>query len=449
VRTRSGVLLAGIVLVVSGVANFAIWQRDLVGRDAPDFEINWVAGHQLVDRTSVYDRIASEELGVKIVGPAFAELNEGTYTSFIGTPVTALFYAPFTVLSVDTAIDWWRVLEVVLMLAAIVIVALALDRSSRVPAALIGIGAFLWSYPVAMALRLGNVDGFLMFSIALAIWSSSRGRWRLAGGMLGFAALLKVSPGVLLVYLVLRGRRQVVVPAVATVAALLAAAAVVGRPRDLLTWFTDVLPDIGQGGFFTNNQSVPASLARAFGENHDWLSFELTLGWWRWISWIVLVGGVGLVLLVRRGRPYLPLELGAVLLVALLAGPITWDFYLSWALLAVVLMADVRWWDRRPRGETIVLVGMAVAALAVLRRWTLYPVPELVASDWSLRLETALPTIAVAVLFAMALALLERRPGPGETAELPVSDEQVVKTRRRPRRQASERSPCRSRWWPR
>src|SRR5207253_1767334 len=118
-------------------------------------------------------------------------------------------------------------------------------------------GAFLWSYPVAESIGLGQVDGFIMVSLAIALWASTRDRWRLVGAALGIATLIKISPGLLIVYLILRGRRSVVLPAMASAGTLLLASAIVGRPADVVKWFRDVLPELSKGGLLINNQSLP------------------------------------------------------------------------------------------------------------------------------------------------------------------------------------------------
>jgi len=73
------------------------------------------------------------------------------------------------------------------MAAAIVITAFALPRRSRLPAVLVGAGALLWGYPFAESIGLGQVDGFIMVALAIAIWASVRDQWRVV-------AMLNANP---------------------------------------------------------------------------------------------------------------------------------------------------------------------------------------------------------------------------------------------------------------
>jgi alpha-1,2-mannosyltransferase len=405
-------VLLGVVFVITGAVNLEVYSRDLIAHQQPvDFELNWVGAHRLVHREPLYDRAASQRDGFELIGPGRFDFSNGaTYASYIGSPATALLYVPFVPFEHDPAAALYRVLQVVLMAAAIVVTAWALPRRSRLPAVLVGVGALLWGYPFAESIGLGQVDGFIMLALAIALWASVRDHWRLVGAALGIAALLKISPGLLLVYLVLRGRRTVILPAILSAGTLLGIATVVGRPGDTVKWITDVLPEVSKGGLLVNNQSIPAWVARLFGGNLNWLSLDTDLGAWRFLAFPVMIAGLAAVFYVRRGRAFVPLELGAVILVALLAGPVTWDHYPTWAVLTLVLMADLRWWEGRRAGEIVALLVVLAGGLALMWKKTLYPTADVIRADWTRHLESGTKTVGMLALLAVALWLLARPP---------------------------------------
>jgi alpha-1,2-mannosyltransferase len=404
-------VLLGVIFVITGAVNLSVHSWDLVVQQPVDFELNWIGAHRLVDREPLYDRAASQQDGFELIGPGRFDFSNGaTYASYIGSPATALLYVPFVPLDHDPAATSYRIVQVLLMAASIVIVSFALPSRSRLPALLVGAGALLWGYPFVESIGLGQVDGFVMLALALAIWASVRDRWRLVGAALGIAALLKVSPALLLVYLVLRGRRKVILPAVVSAASLLAIATAVGRPADTVKWVTDVLPEVSRGGLLVNNQSIPAWTARLFGSNLHWLSLDADLGAWRFLAFLVMIAGVAAVYAVRCRREFVPLELGAVILVALLAGPITWDHYPTWAVLTLVLMIDLRWWDGRRVGEVAALLAVVAGGLALMWKHTLYPTAAVVQSDWTRRVESGTKTVGMLALLAAALWLLAHPP---------------------------------------
>jgi hypothetical protein len=102
----------------------------------------------------------------------------------------------------------------------------------------------------------------------------------------------------------------------------------------------------------------------------------------------------------RRGQPMTALECGAVTIVALLAGPITWDHYASWAILVLVPLAGIR---PGPLAVGLVLTGMALLIL---------PIPEEPAGtiEW---LRTSTTTVGMAALLAGVWLELERRAEAG------------------------------------
>ncbi len=85
---------------------------------------------------------------------------------------------------------------------------------------------------------------------------------------------------------------------------------------------------------------------------------------------------------------WIPLELGALILVILVAGPLSWDHYFVWAAIPLVAMIDARYWragepatERRARAHG----GGGRPSLREARR---VPNAASVRADWSLRLTT-------------------------------------------------------------
>lgn len=411
-------VIVGALAVAAGLANVVLfdWTSEATAGKPFDFDLNWVAAHRLVDQEPLYDREASRAEGLRLVGPEMRETNQGPFSSFIGLPSTALVYVPFTPFDVQTAADLFRLVDILAMIGALLITLLALPPPSRLPAGLIALGALLLSTSVNKSIWLGQVDGFLMLGLAVAFFGVARGRWRLVGVGVAVAALLKFSPVLLLVYLALRGKWRAVWSALVTVVAVLALTAVIGRPRDLVEWFQHVAGSVSQGARITDNQSLAAALDRVFNHSNDIVS-QVPLGGWRAVSYAVAALGVGGLWWVRRRHPIEPLDLGVLVLVALLAGPITWDHYTSWSLLVLVLVVDPSRWEGRPWLEIALLAVPLAVAIALLRRWTSYPLPPLVEAHWYLRVTTSTRTVAMALLLGVAVWLLVRPVRPTSAPE--------------------------------
>jgi alpha-1,2-mannosyltransferase len=415
-RLRRRFLQIGCVLLLLGIANVAIFERGAVSDEALDFDLNWVAAHRLVDGEPIYDRTASKSEGLRLVGPEMALTNSEPFYSFIGPPTTALVYAPLTSLPSDTARDLWRAVSLLLMIASVIVVAQSLPRGNRLPAGLIGVGALLLSAPVARSIANGQVDGLVMLGLGVATWAAARQRWALAGIGLGVATVLKISPVLLVVYLVVRGRVRAGVSAAVTVVSALILAAVVGRPADLGTWLDDVAPVVGRASTNVENLSLPGWFARVFSRSDDMLSHVAVLPQWRAVGLAFALSCMTWLWWNRRGRAFDPLELGVLVLVAVLAGPLSWDHDASWAVIPVVLLADVSRWSGRPKREMALLLAILVTATLLMRISTRYVSIDEVAATGYLKLASGAKTIGLVLYLVVGIWML-RRPPPDVRSE--------------------------------
>jgi alpha-1,2-mannosyltransferase len=409
ITVRTVLLVVGVLLCASGVLDFVSSTRvDVATKTWPvDFDINWVAARRLVDGDPLYDWKGSRLQGERIVHPSMRLTGHDPFSSYIGSPPVALSHVPFLGFDNHTAAQLFRFVSLLMMLTAIALTAWSLSPPARAPAMLIGFGVFFWTFPMVKALALGQGTGMVMLSLAFGFWGVARERWTVAGIGLGIAAVLKLSPVLLLVYLVLRGRRKVVVPAVVTGVVCLVASAVIGRAGDLLTWVSDVSPQASKGTISAWNQSLVGALARLTTSHTD-LSLRVGPGAWYLLAYVIWIGAVLGLCRAQRGRALDPLELGTLLLVVLLAGPLTWDHYFAWVAIPVVLLADpARWKGRRPV-ETAALVTASTAAVLLLRKGVQLPPPSVVRADWWSRVATDHYAIAALLLVAVSVWVLVR-----------------------------------------
>ena len=438
VRLRKIFAALGIVAVGFGLVDLVSSGRahNATHAWAVDLDINWVAANRLVDREPLYDRAAARAEGAEEIGPTMLRTGTGTFSSYIGTPATALAHAPFLVFDLDAATALFRLLAALGMIGALVLAAWALAPPARWAAALLGVGALFLGFPFVKTIALGQGNELVMLGIAVGIWAATRDRWRLAGVGFGVATVLKISPVLLVVYLVLRGRRQVLLPAIATAVGWTALAAVVGRPGDLWVWARDVAPHVSPGTVSIYNQSLVGWISRIFTSGTD-LSVNASPGAVSWLAYAFAATVVVALWRTRRARPLEPLELGIVVLVAVLAGPLSWDHYATWALIPLVLILDVTRWARLRRVPIIVLTVALGISLVLLHGAILVPSPASVAADWSLRVGSGPYTIALLIWLGVGWWLLARAPaadpasppGPYEAATVPAPvarDDQAI-----------------------
>jgi hypothetical protein len=409
IRLGVGVAAFGVVLIVVAAIDLVVSGR--TGRashfTAIDFDLNWVAAHRLISGRALYDVRAARLDGVRLLGPRMLGSGSEPYMSFIGLPPTALAHAPFAPFSEGLALGLFRLAALLGMLGSVAIAAWSLVPRARVPAALVGTGVLIAGFPFVKTLELGQANELVMLGLAVGMWGVARKRWTIAGVGLGVATVLKLSPGLLLVFLVLRGCRRVIVPAVLTGAGCIAAAAAVGQPTDVLTWLRDVAPKLSKGTIGVYNQSIVGWVGRMVTSSSD-LVTNTPPGRWYVLAYAFALGAIIVLWRVRRAQPVTPLELGIVILVAVLAGPLSWDHYMTWAVIAVVPIADVtRWEHLGARARTGLFIAL-LCSLVLLHNPIVVPSSASVAANWVVRVTTGPYTVSALVWLGVAWTLLSR-----------------------------------------
>lgn len=322
-----------------------------------DYAINWTAAWQLRLGGPLYDQVALQTLGLQHVGPIMGQFFDVTYESFIGPPTTALFFLPFTFLSFTTSILFYRI--VALLCLGFALYRAAVESESPLAALLCGVFCLLLWQPLQLSIDLGQLDGIIVLCLVGAMLASRRGAWPWVGGLAGAAAILKVSPGLVVVGM-LRRSWSVLSGALILGLSLVLFLSAVGRLSDVKQFVTTVAPSLGAGTRYIENISLGASLARIADGGVGSGSYTAPIGGWRFLG----LAFVGVWVLYRWWRPLRQAQwhVSELVILALLAGPITWDHYLVWSVPVLQFLAAQASFRRR----IIVFIVAAACALPTL-----------------------------------------------------------------------------------
>jgi alpha-1,2-mannosyltransferase len=412
-------LVCGVAVAVLGMLVFWFGAVSRAARNAYpyDFNVNWIGAQRLIDGQALYDRAASAAQAADSLGHYMKRSGHGPFVSFIGPPSTALLHVPFLALSHSAAVVWFRILAVVGMIASLAITARLLPLGARLGGFLLAFGAFLVSFALADTIALAQGHEFVMLGLALGIWGAIRKRWAVSGIGLGFATVLKISPVLLLIYLIIRGIKRPAYWAAGTAIVFSLAATLVGRPTELWIWLRDVAPEVGRGSLQVFNQSVVGWLARLSANGDANLAVQSVLDrGWQLVAY--LVGAILVIALWkrRRHRDLLPLELGIVILIALAVGPLSWEHYLVWAFIPLTLCFDPTLWSGRTRNEITLLLG-GLAAGTYLYSIPLQTVWNATRGTTWLPWMTSPGTLGTIAYLTVALRLITRRAVPAEITD--------------------------------
>jgi hypothetical protein len=271
----------------------------------------------------------------------------GAIVVYRHTPLAASLFVPWTLLPYQVALNAWRLLNVGLYVGTLWTLLRHFELPPRAPLAL-GL-ATLWfvSTPSRDSLALGQWDAlFLNLSLAaLILFTTRRDRDATVGGLLALPIALKFYPALLLLYpLVTRRWRVFAGCAVGGLATILLGALLAG-PRNSWVFLTQVLPAVGGGTLYAENQTLYALIGRflatSLTEKGVGAIYPVELT--RLLSNILAVPIVLLTALVlwRRGGGALAAALRFVLPIpaVLLIVPTAWAHYLTWALLPLAVLA--------------------------------------------------------------------------------------------------------------
>ncbi|MGL5818411.1 MAG: glycosyltransferase 87 family protein [Phycicoccus sp.] len=309
---------------------------------------------------------------------------------FTYPPFGAVALAPLTVLPVGLARAVLTALGVGAVLVVVEVVRRRLGMS--VAAALPLVLAGLALEPVVRTLLLGQVNALLMLLVVLDCLVLPR---RYRGWLVGLAAGVKLTPAVVVLWLLAQGDRR----AAARAAGAFAASVVVGAlvaPSASSAYFgggVGGLARFGDGAVTgVDNQSASAALARLLGLVEPPLALVGLTG--------LLAVGVAFVAARRLARA--GDEVGALLVVAvggLLASPVSWSHHWIWFVPLLLWLVH----RRHLLLAGAVAVTSWLAPFMLLHRWPPQPEPW----AWSARLVA----LAYVVLGVAVLGVAARRPG--------------------------------------
>lgn len=229
----------------------------------------------------------------------------------------------------------------------------------------------LAAWPVEFMLRQGQVDSLTLVLMVGSLLLAWRGRPHGAAFALGLAISIKVTPGVLVLYLLWKRKYRLALESLGVAAALLLGSGLVVGFESVATFFTRVLPRIGaEGQTYWYNQSLHAAFLRLFTTN-EFTQPVADLG----ISVVVLATGLTASVLLAltlasvsrnwpTAAPVYLVEAGAFLLLEVLTSSLSWQMHAVWLLLPLGgLMLFAREERSAPRW---LLAAVGVAALGFI-----------------------------------------------------------------------------------
>ena len=211
--------------------------------------------------------------------------------------------------------------------------------------------------PVTDGFRFGQVDAFLVFLVLADLT-----RWRPLrkvpyGVLVGFAAAIKLTPAIFIVYFAVTRQWRAFWTSAGTAAGLTLFAAAIDFQTSIDFWFGALLdPERLGSNAGVSNQSIRGVIYRLRGDN--------TLGSLIWAVLVIAVLIVGMRIAARAHELNRPVTaVAAVGLVAVLISPVSWIHHHDWLLVVFAVLIRLAHGDRKR------LTAVGALFLIYLLKW--------------------------------------------------------------------------------
>jgi hypothetical protein len=410
--------LVAILVIMLGLAGFKAPVTSLLPEHVygKDFLQGYTLARAIADRMDPYlptEVLAARYLG-EIPGPTFPHPTPHP-------PTAGMLLLPLALLDYPTAAVLWLGLEIVCLLASVHLLGRAVGARLSTWATLgIATALFVW-YPLSAEMTWGQLQ-VPMLALLAGAWLALRSdRSVLGGALVGLAILLKPVPWPLLLLFVFRRDWRALVGAFSVVlGGYLVAGCVVGLDT-VAAYFTTVLPLVTSAYRSSwGNLSISSLGWRLFlGTGSGRITVAPPLLESAAAAQVASVALPALLLLIAslavRKQRSLDVSFGVIIVVSILASPISWLYYL--VLLAIPATQVIDWlaYHRLPsRGTNLALI----VAMLLIIDWVR------LASFFAIRLAVARGTVTLPFALAQlplmtaaavgALAWLVASLGPAE-----------------------------------
>jgi hypothetical protein len=326
-----------------------------------DFSQEWFSAQNLVRGQPVYQNQA--DAMERYTGMRPAPDSPLVLTWNAHPPTSVLLAVPFTPLDYPTAHLAWDLVSLFALAIGMVLVGRHLGVRFSPWMLLPTVALFLVCSPVRSHLSQGQLS-LVLLPLIVGAWAADRTEhpwW--AGVLLGAAAAIKLFPGFLFLYFLLRRRWQALAAGAITVAALTGVTLAVEGWQSYHTYITEALPSVAHFRSSWYNESVFGFWARLF----DPAAEERVLPLRRspalaGTASLVSVGLIVLLLVPVTWRAHSRAECDRAFAVAvtamLLVSPISWNHYFP------LLLLPVAWlWLHLPRGWPRCVLGVVLVLL--------------------------------------------------------------------------------------
>ena len=341
-----------------------------------DFAHNYLAGYLLQHDGDPYNRehllLAAQQFGIPHVNP------------YVYPLFPAICFIPLSRFSYPDAQLIWFWMNHLFLLLSIAIIGWQLPKSSRWLVTLLLLGFYSFNYPLVRTLTAGQLNFLLLFLLICTLHFSLKEKTKyLAGFFLGAATLIKLYPGLFIIYYAVRKDYKTVISALTTIVVLIIASMLVWGTKPYIeyagiiqsmSYGQSVWADTGEVFHVSEaNQSLHALCAHLFTVNPVTTPIMESPLLAKLLSTLFSIGVLLSAVWIAYRQTNTPSGVareqslfGFILLSALLVPSLMWDHYLVFIpIILVFLLYSMT--EQQPTGT------MRMGFLGILWMWTAVP----------------------------------------------------------------------------
>ena len=359
-----------VVAVVGTLAYLRLALLDMLSIEMPsDLRVNYIGALVLREGLNPYDNAVALQVAGR---EAIPYVGTRLWAMVTNPPTAMLYFAPYSTMPLAAARLAFLAVNHLALLATAALT-WRLVRPALPPWVWLGLvlGVLALLDPFLLAFRLGQVDPVIGLALAAAAYRLRNGDDAWAGAWIGIAAMIKIAPGLLVLYLLWRGHWKALAGLVVTVVAVGLLSLGLAGTETWRYYLTDRLPDLLAGSALFNNLSLPGLILRVFmGPElaQSFLDLQPEIAVARILSVISVLAALAVAAKAlgrkaQTGRAFV-LEFSLAVVAALVISGVTWPHYLAWLLPLVGLSLAFSWPTGASHWTAIVSgAGLALASL--------------------------------------------------------------------------------------
>ena len=244
------------------------------------------------------------------------------FTPFVYPPIVIVFFLPFSLLSYVLAQKLWVGVSIVLLIASVFLLLRSYKQQVlSLRSASIFILVFL-AFPTKFTLGMGQVNMVIVFLLSLCFYYLLKGKQKLVGIFLAFSVAIKLFPGLLLLYFIIKKQWIILISFLITILSISVVCYVVVGPKLISYFIFIVLPSLltsWKSDYY--NQAFSGFLAREI--THLPARELLQMGGTIFAMAISLIA----VFLHRKNKDLVPLSFSVMITTSLLFNAFSWQHH--------------------------------------------------------------------------------------------------------------------------